>query len=385
MKIARLFFSIIMLLIVFDSCKRDAEITIPQHDYSINLRWNQAYENETKENVETGLLWVFSFLGADIPKGSFNQAKTWGNNILKIDLSKVGFNPIALNAFSKLLPQLKQSEEYQKINAIDIGRFIMLTLNSSNHYYAITGASNNFLPVKANHFFDSVSVAITQSTITLTNRLIEVPDSNVKAILNLVFIANECDGSVANGTQIVYEHEVAELMPNGQFRFSIYDVQNNLLEVSNTAKTNSGKPSKCLWCHEINIQTFHTIQTDVPGYYGADMFKHVVSSNTLTLNSYRNTLKSDIDFSKTQDHTFAELLYISFMEPSSLRLAIEWNMGESEVKNLLIGIPTHINAEFNFLGTLYDRKDIDSFAPYKGIKVPDSAREYSPYEPNLIK
>jgi hypothetical protein len=105
----------------------------------------------------------------------------------------------------------------------------------------------------------------------------------------------------------------------------------------------------------------------------------------LTLNNYRNALKSDIDFNKKQDHTFAELLYITFMEPSADRLSLEWNMNIADVKNKLTALPTHTNTEFPYLGVLYDRKDVDFLSPYEYARVPESAREFSEYEPDLIK
>jgi len=385
MKFIYLIYTFLFLLIIINSCSRDEKITLQQPvDYKINLRWDQAYTNETKEYVETGLLWTFTFLGAEIPGGSFHQSLVWNNNIVQLNLSEIGFNPIALNAFAKLLPQLKESEEYKKFNAMDIGRFIMLTLNSSYHYYAITGASPSYTQVRAGKIFDPVKAAITQSNVTSTNRIIEVPDSAFRRFSNMTFIAEECDGSIQLGTQQAYEREITELMSNGQFRFAIYDINNRLLSASNITKTQSGKPAKCLWCHEINLQPTFNNQTMVAGYYHADAFNNLIYSNKLFLTAYRNTLNSDIDFTKKQDHTYAELLYISFMEPSAERLSIEWNMSVNDVKNKLISLTTHSNTEFPYLGILYDRKDVDLFSPYQYIRVPQSAREFSEYEPDLI-
>ena len=103
------------------------------------------------------------------------------------------------------------------------------------------------------------------------------------------------------------------------------------------------------------------------------------------LNTYRKSLRQDIDYSKTLDHTFTEILYISFMEPSAERLASEWGIPVEQVTEKLKGLPTHTHHEFPYLGTLYNRKDVESLSPYSIIRVPESAREPSEYEPDLIK
>ena len=91
-----------------------------------------------------------------------------------------------------------------------------------------------------------------------------------------------------------------------------------------------------------------------------------------------------VDFSQTQQHTFTELLYISFMEPSAERLSREWNLTLTEVQNRLTGLPTHTYDEFPFLGTLYHRKDIELLAPYPGLSVSDHVREQSQTEVNHL-
>jgi hypothetical protein len=80
-----------------------------------------------------------------------------------------------------------------------------------------------------------------------------------------------------------------------------------------------------------------------------------------------------------------ELLYLSFMEPSAERLAVEWQTTAEDVRQKLQGKPTHNNPEFAFLGdVLYNRKDIDVLSPYKSVRAADDARESSAYEPDII-
>lgn len=376
-----LYFLIIVCctFIVFNSFK---EAEINKNRYVIVLKWNKAYSTDTKKNAETGLLWSLSFLGAELPKGSFNQAIKWNKNNLHLNLSKVGFTENSLIAFSKLLVHFKASEEYKKNKAIDIGRFIALTINSSNHYYAITGMPKTFNEFKKNKLFDTKQFAATNSSIASNDRIIDLPDSTIEDYQRMAYISNECIGRIKNSENEIYEYEVKEQLPNGQFRFAIYDTTGLLI---NSAKKNSGKPAKCLWCHESNIQPLFTKQIDEPGFYDSKLFEYIIAKKTNSLKTYRNKLNSDVDYEKKQDHTKMELLYITFMEPSAERLALEWNMGIDKIQKRLKGQSTHKHPEFNFLGDLYNRNDIDNLASYKSIKPPSDAREQSEYEPDLIK
>jgi hypothetical protein len=366
----------------FEACVHKEEPILDDDKYSIDLKWNKAYEIQTKQLAQIGFVWALSFLGADLPKGSIDEAIVWENNIMQVDFYKLGFNSAGLEALSKLLYLFKQSEEYKKTGAIDLGRFIALTLNSSNHYYAITGVANNFSQFKEGKKFDAKQFAATNSKISLHDRIIDLPDSTNLNYLEDAYVANECDRKIKDGAYRITSFEVLEQMQNGQLRFAIYDTTGVILAA---AKGPAGKPANCLWCHEINIQPLFFEQIDEPGFYGADEFNKIVATKTTKLEAYRNTLKSDLDFTRKQDHTYTELLYISFMEPSAERLALEWGITLESVNEKLKGIPTHIHHEFGYLGNLYYRDEIEVFAPFSSIRPPSSARNKSQYEPDLIK
>lgn len=51
---------------------------------------------------------------------------------------------------------------------------------------------------------------------------------------------------------------------------------------------------------------------------------------------------------------------------------------------MLKGLKTHKHLEFQFLGDLYHRKDIDKFSPLKSIQVSGSVRELSNQEVNYL-
>lgn len=350
--------------------------------YRVALRWNKGYGGETQQQVETALKWVFSFLGAELPKGSFAAGTKWNDNILTVDANKLGFSGNALTAFEKLFIHIKSSGEYIEKGGIDIGRFVMLVLNSPNHYYAITGADKTITDIRSRVQHHDTKAAIIESSIARAHRTIDMyMDTNGS---HTHFLAYEGTGSLHDGSFEPEEYETIDIMSNGQLRFAIYDKTGRLKTTSDSSMTFAGKTAKCLWCHEINLQPPYMAKTVVKGHHHPDTFRAFIDKARALLTSYRENLSGDIDFKQKQEHTFAELLYISFSEPSAERLALEWNMSPDSVKNKLKGFPTHTHHEFPFLGTLYDRKDVDEHSPYSYLRVPESAREYSAYEPDLI-
>jgi hypothetical protein len=116
-----------------------------------------------------------------------------------------------------------------------------------------------------------------------------------------------------------------------------------------------------------------------------------VASATRAVAAYRTTLASKVEFTRLQDHSNAEDLYLSFAEPTASRLAAEWNMPLERVKQLLASrnLKTHPHSERiddGVLGDdLYDRNEVDSLAPYATIRGPSDMRESSSYEPNLLQ
>ena len=354
-----------------------------EKDYVLNLRWVKGYETEKKENVETGIKWSLSFLGAMLPKGSFAEATQWNDNILFVDFNKLGFSDNALNALHSLIKALKKTGEYKKYNAIDIGRFIMLTLNSSKHYYAITDINKKYAEFRSRFRYGNTRAAIMESCVSSKHRLIDIGQNN--EVKNISFIASEGHGRLDSGVFTTEEFEVFDIMPNGQLRFAVYDSKGNLKNAADASISSAGKPAKCLWCHEKNIQPPFFAKTALPGYYTPDSFKTIVLTTIELLEAYRSTLNGEIDYRRLQEHTQAELLYINFMEPSAERLSREWNMPLGMVTQKLAGLPMHTHPEFPYLGILYNRMDVDRFAPYSMMRVPQSARELSGYEPNVIK
>jgi hypothetical protein len=385
-KVFYIYFLIPALALVCIVCSKQEKLLPVNSNTTITLRWVKAYDNETKNKVETGLKWALLFLGAGLPSGSYEQAVTWKSaDKMDIDFSKLGFSKEGLDALAKLITEMKKSGEYTEKGGIDIGRFIILTVSSPYHYYAITNAPKTFDEYKNKLRFDNKKAGIVESNIAFGQREIDVPDPSSTDILKHGFAASEGSGKITDGSFKINEHEVFDIMPNGMFRFMLYDDEGKLKPAGDISLGGAGKPSNCLWCHEIGIQPAFISKTAVNGYYSPEEYEKIITKQLDLLKSYRNNLKQDIDYAKTLDHTFTEILYISFMEPSAERLANEWGIPVEQVREKLKGLPTHTHHEFPYLGTLYNRKDVEKLNPYNVIQVPESAREHSEYEPDLIK
>jgi hypothetical protein len=353
---------------------------------AINLKWNKAYEGEDWDNMRTGILWSLSFLGAALPEGSLNKAIEFKQDTFHFTLhvDRLGFNKAAEDALILIIDSLKQSEEYTKTGSIDVARFFVLTLHSTYHYYAITGAEQTLQQFKDNHPFASPKkFLLLNSGVAKHNR--KITFHKPSDALQLAFIAEESDDSVTSPHFHPYAFEVSALMPNGQMRYAVYNEDGTLAGASPAKFGVAGKPGKCLWCHEIVIQRLYYVTDEVEGEMNSCEFEEHVQDCQDLLEAYRATLKTDVKYQNRQDHTQAELLYISFMEPSAERLANEWQMKKEEVLVLLKNRPTHPHEEFKFLGDLYNRTYIDSIAPFNSLRVPQSVREPSEYEPNLFR
>jgi len=354
---------------------------------AIDLRWVQNYSGETRGNVDTGLYWALSFLGAQLPARA--EVLNWHGRVVTLDLGAAQVRPDSKAAWKKLLQRLKSSDEYRKMGAIDIGRFVLLSLCSANHYYELTGTSPTLSGFLAGRTFESRQVGIVESGVAHGNRLIEVGSGGVGG--TAVFVAYEGRGSLKDGSFQKEDIETLEFMQNGQLHFALYDLSGKLRTAATAELTRAGKPSKCLWCHEINLNPPFLNKTELPGYYSTQEFKDLVARQMRLIAGYRQTLKSKVDFRKTQDHTNAENLYLSFAQPTAERLAAEWNMRLDDVTRILRAgslkpHPHSEEADDGILGdALYDRNEVDTLAPYVGVPGPTDFREPSSYEPDLLR
>lgn len=366
---------IFLFLIASISFATTNQISKPSDEMALTLKWNKAYPDDTIDQSAVGLQWTLSFVGALLPNSPTGIEV--GTQTITINLGELGFDPKALQRMALLHRKIKASQEYQRTHAIDLGRYVTLLLGASQHYYAITGMPQKIDTTLAAYVLEPEIGYVNNSSVSFAHRNIRFskPDG-----LKQCFVATEIDSL----SQQVLEYETWELMANGQPRFGIYDADGNLKNNADPQYTTAGKPAKCMWCHESGVQQLFSQQRDFPGYLVAAQLQEKLIGFNQLLQRNRVDLPGRIDFSKRQQHTLSELLYISFMEPSAERLSLEWQMPLAEVQQLLSGLPTHVYDEFPFLGQLYDRNAVEQLAPFKGLAVSSSVRESSVLEVNHL-
>jgi len=365
----------VVIIIAFAGMRCEEPVSAPI-DHTIKLKWHKAYPSENWTIVREGLRWTLSYVGATLPKGSFDQTVPFKDStIITLNLSKVGFSESALVALDNIVERIKRTEEYQETGFIDLSRFVVLLIGVSENYYAITGVAPTLEEFIRNHQLENpLLFGVTKSAVGNHHRQIEFR-GDTSDVMNYAFMAVESNGSLDSGTFRAEAFEVFDIMPNGQLRFAVYDAQGKLIEGSPKKLGEAGKPAKCMWCHEIQIATLFVPNVAVAGMLTNEDFTFWRSAFQRNLDKYRAQLQDDLDYNKTQDHTLMELLYISFMEPSAIRLGNEWNISPEEAQEKMGSAPDHEYHEFPHLGKLYYRYYADSVANKKSPVVPTSVRE----------
>lgn len=352
---------------------------------SINLRFNTNYKGDTITRQKTGLAWALSYLGAALEKGSLERSLIpLRPGIYELRLDKLGFNKAAIQALAALVQDIRSTEEYSVKGGIDLGEFVVFTIGSSWHYYEITGAARKLDLYKARYSNAYELVfPVTNSSVAKHHRLLRMVKTD--DVSKMSFIAEEGTGDVRFGSFKAKAYEVFDIMENGQLRFAIYDEQGNLSAASEKKFGIAGKPSKCLWCHEIYIEPLFEKNDSVKGYMTPSQFKAINAEQMKALNLYRENLSSDVDFSKKQDHALMELLYISYMEPSVFKLSGEWDQDELKLAEKLKLMEKHNHREYSFLNNLFRRAEVKRFSPYASVQLPDSIWEENDNEPNIFR
>lgn len=366
---------LLLFWLVLLSFFQGKETDCPKKSENLTLKWNKAYADDSIDKAAIGLEWALSYCGARLPNAPY--AIQVNTDKIMIDVNELGFDENALAQLHLLHQKIRASEAYKVNKNIDLGHYIALLIGASEHYYRITGVPNRLSELLLKYELTPEIGYVNHSGVSKTHRKIQFSDPKN---FNQLLIASEIDSVTGN----VKEFEVIDLMPNGQPRFAIYDAAGNRKNSAYVAHSEAGKPAKCLWCHESKISQMFNTQDDFPGFLTYRQLQDKLVTFNQMLDEYKKTLQGGVDFAQKQQHTQAELLYISYMEPSAERLALEWNLSVDRIKNLLESMPTHLYDEFPFLGPLYDRHQIERFAPFKGLQVSTHVREFSEIEVNHL-
>ncbi|HTF04776.1 MAG TPA: hypothetical protein VK826_12160, partial [Bacteroidia bacterium] len=134
-------------------------------------------------------------------------------------------------------------------------------------------------------------------------------------------------------------------------------------------------PLKCMWCHEIALPTLVIENRAVQNMLSNDDFVFLRNRIQDRLDKHRLSLVTDMNFAYQPEHVKAELLYITYMEPTLMHLADEWNVSETEAQKKLHRTSSYIFQEFDYIGRVYPRAEIDPLDTINHLEVPESARE----------
>jgi hypothetical protein len=220
--------------------------TLPTPDLRLRIRWIKNHPNETWQDFRTGVIWSASYLGATWPRGSFAKAVQEAEpGVYTLDFGQMGLPESAKAPLLAVLDSLRRTEEYAQQCGIDVGRLWLLTVHSSWHYYAITGADARLNDFRQRHRVTTEEALVfpaVYSSVAHGNRVVYLPDS--VAWPELGFLAEEGYGRLELGNFEASDYEVLALMPNGQLRYAIYDQVGRLESHTPSVLGEAGKPSK---------------------------------------------------------------------------------------------------------------------------------------------
>jgi len=378
----RHFLHIIFSLLFLLSCTNDKskilmdEELLVLSDQDLILQWNKGYEDDSLSKSVIGLEWALSHIGALNTQSIYQMIS--GDKHIFLDINQLGFSKEAKKNLKILHRKLKNTEEYKKQGAIDMGRYVTLLIGSSEHYYRFVELPENYFDLLAQYKLKEEQGFIDNSIITKGHRVIKFSE---QIGLNQFFVAEEVD----ENTGKLIEYETIDLMPNGQVRFGIYDENGDRKNSTDPLATEAGKPGKCMWCHESRIQPLFTAQQDFTNFLTFQELSDTLSYYRYAHVEERKSITTNVNYSKKQDHAFMELLYITFTQPSAERLSLEWGITINEVEERLKKLSPNIHPEFGaILGATYSRMEVDEVAPFKALSVSSSVREKALIEVNHL-
>ncbi len=350
-------------LVLFTACNITGPKSVSGRNLKVRLLWVQSYPEETWEKAKQGLWWALSGLGA-LPPPDEKPLQLISRQdqrvIMELDLAAAGFHPAAVEPLRAAVTPILESDEMRLYGAVDIGRFLMLTLYEPEQYYTISGAAETLAEFRASSMQGEKEwFAVTASLLTESDRLVEF-NAAPASVSKMGFVVSEGHGSLVGGDFVEQEFEVIDFMDNGRQRFTIYDVSGKRLETATISP--AGQPGKCMWCHEMRLQTGSSQNQTVPPYLSFEQFRRAISDMQQLIDRTRREQVTAVNYEEYHVHTWSELLAEMFLSPSAERLALEWQLPLAETEQLLADaeLQTHVHEEYPQFGPLYTRRQADS-------------------------
>lgn len=331
----------------------------------LRLRWVRGYEGDTLDRSLRGLWWQLSQLGARPPAdGGALIAVEVGEDraLFELDLGALGLSEEARAPLERAILALEGSDEQRIFGGVDLGRFLLRTVNDPWLYYAVSGACPTLEDWEAAKLREPWSFAVNDSLLTAGDRLVRFnPDPGSAEAL--AFVAAAGEGTLAGGDFAPAEHETLDLMPNGQQRFAAYDEEGALSPA--IPGSPAGQPGRCMWCHEGDTMPLSPGNTAVSGYVDPETFARQLALTQARFDETRSGQTYGVDWGELEQHAWGELLVETFLAPSPERLAREWGIDASTVEARLedLGLPRHESEEYPEQGLLFTRADLDAALP----------------------
>ena len=355
--------TILLVLLSFEQASQT------RNDNEIRLLIYPAHEQASRRDHLIAIKWCMAYLGSTLTSDKSLQGITVEDSVIALDIEQLGFKPYAVEYLRDLHRHWKKSKAYKAKQAMDLGRYISLTLGYSNHYFNLVGIPKKLKKYTGRYSFAPEEGLVDSSSVSLVWRIIAFANNHAQN--QDFFLATETDSI----SREVLEFETLEVMENGLPKFGIYSASGKRKESGTRALSNAGKPAKCLWCHESQILPLFRQQRDWDSYLSYEQLEDSLEMRVERQLAHQDTLWKDLHFLKRWNHEKVEVAYISFMEPSAKRLAMEWRQPLEEVKKKLKDLKTHRHHEFDFLGDLYHRDEVDDLGPWKVVHAPESVRE----------
>ncbi len=364
MKLPIVIFSLVLVLVL-----ATAFVTPAAYENKLVVGIDTVSTRLNRQQCRSGLLWTLSYLGATLPAAQVASAIKWqSDSALVIYPDLLGLGKTGEQAFEKICDSLRNTSQYRATGAVPAGAFVAVMVGCSEHYYAITEAPRTLKAFRKQHRTKKTPFLVKHSAIA--NRARRVYFGLTTAVQFWALAIQQKEGRESA--------EAIDVMANGQLRFLIYNENGQLSSAPADAENLAGKPAKCMWCHEGKLQRTHG-STDQSG----DELLFTVDSMNKAIKQFRQTRESGFSYEPHGAHTYMEILYISYLEPTLQQLSHEWRMKSEDIRLLLRMNKRHLHPEFSFGDSLYTRSGITAAAPYS-IPVPDDVREWRLSDPNFL-